>query len=311
MKRFTALILSISLLSCFLMTSCEDRNDNRRERAREEEEEEDEEEDDDIITTSRNSAPLEPQHDLTNVDVEYEFDDFYADYSGTPWVLENNIPFTHGNVNTYFNQFLISGYGGSYSEISTDVINNVATIYRPQVRHYPAEEPGYVIYEISYTEVFPMSCVVPSGSSSSTMWSYHNVGYLDYYTGVKYPLIDMSTDIDSFCVSGDVIYNGQTYNVSYYEFREDEETVNETTTDSEGRSIWNYTCCIHTTSYLVVPEGYDGIVMYVYIVDDSDRSFDDVIADNTPEYSEPGLFGAPGSDEKVEDYVFLSIAELG
>ena len=51
MKRFTALILSISLLSCFLMTSCEDRNDNRRERAREEEEEEDEEEDDDIIST--------------------------------------------------------------------------------------------------------------------------------------------------------------------------------------------------------------------------------------------------------------------
>ncbi len=310
MKRFTALLLSISLLSCFLMTSCEDRNDNRRERAREEEEEEEDDEDD-IITTSRNSAPLEPQHDLTNVDVEYEFDDFYADYSGTPWVLENNIPFTHGNVNTYFNQFLIDGYGNSYSEVPTNVINNVATIYRPQVRHYPAQEPGYVIYEISYVEVFPMSVVLPDGVSYSSMWSYHNVGYLDYYTGVKYPLINMSTEIDSFCVSGDVIYNGQTYSVSYYEFREDEETLNETTTDSEGRTIWNNTVCIHTTSYLVVPEGYDGIVMYVYVVDDSGRSFEDVIGENTAEYSEPALFGAPGSDERVEDYVFLSIAELG
>ncbi len=310
MKRFTALLLSISLLSCFLMTSCEDRNDNRRERAREEEEEEEDDEDD-IITTSRNSAPLEPQHDLTNVDVEYEFDDFYADYSGTPWVLENNIPFTHGNVNTYFNQFLIDGYGDSYSEVPTNVINNVATIYRPQVRHYPAQEPGYVIYEISYVEVFPMSVVLPDGVSYSSMWSYHNVGYLDYYTGVKYPLINMSTEIDSFCVSGDVIYNGQTYSVSYYEFREDEETLNETTTDSEGRTIWNNTVCIHTTSYLVVPEGYDGIVMYVYVVDDSGRSFEDVIGENTAEYSEPALFGAPGSDERVEDYVFLSIAELG
>ncbi|MCR5529127.1 MAG: hypothetical protein K6F49_07915 [Saccharofermentans sp.] len=310
MKRFTALILSISLLSCFLMTSCEDRNDNRRERAREEEEEEEDDEDD-IITTSRNSAPPEPQHDLTNVDVEYEFDDFYADYSGTPWVLENNIPFTHGNVNTYFNQFLIDGYGNSYSEVPTNVINNVATIYRPQVRHYPAQEPGYVIYEISYVEVFPMSTVLPDGVSYSSMWSYHNVGYLDYYTGVKYPLINMSTEIDSFCVSGDVIFNGQTYSVSYYEFREDEETLNETTTDSEGRTIWNNTVCIHTTSYLVVPEGYDGIVMYVYVVDDSGRSFEDVIGENTAEYSEPALFGAPGSDERVEDYVFLSIAELG
>ena len=298
MKRLTAMMLAIVMAGCWVTTSCG--NDRSRETTEETEE-----------TTRRIREPLEPQHDLSNVDTTMEFEDFYADFEGEPWVLRNNIPFTTGNVNTYYSQFLVNNVNGRYGEIEAEQLNNVATIYMPRVRHYPADRDGYTIYEISYQEVFPTRITVPSEYfSDSTFWSYHEVGFLDYYTGTEYPTVSMSTDIDSFRVSGNVIYEGQTYEVEYYEFREDEDQDNQLV-EEDGTYIWENTIIINTTAYFIVPNGYDGIVMYIYIADDSDRTFEEAIGENEPEFSEATVFGSPENEESFEDYAFISIAELG
>jgi hypothetical protein len=267
-------------------------------------------------TTNRRDRQIDPErneplHDLSSVDMTMTFDDFYAQPVDEPWVLANRIPFTNGNVNTYYSQFITDSAGNARQG---DILNNVATIYRPRVRHYPAEQDGYMIYEISYSEIFPMQAELDYVSSMSTFWSYHNVGFLDYYTGTIYPHIDMNTDIDSYSITGNVIYNGQTYEVGYYEFREDEELTNEISYGDDGDAIWDLEISINSTVYIVVPTGYDGIVMYVYTTDDSDKTYEEARNNNTSDYFGASVFGEAGDDEEIEniyDYAFLSIAELG
>ena len=304
MKRFTALLLILAMMTGCLVTGCENRDRRRdRDRDREEEEEDEDEDEDEEETSSRQSLTLAPQHDLTNVDERFTFDDFYADPVDTPWVLENNIPFTNGNVNTYYSLY---PYTGSYNLTDDQVLSNVATISRPIVRHYPAEQSGYTVYEVTYTETFPHRIMVDGASPSGYMWRYHGVEFLDYYTGTVYPVINMSSETDSFCVSGNVFFEGEQYTVYYYEFREDEQLNDDLTTDNNGNTIWESTYVEYHTAYFIVPDGYDGVVMYVYTADDSDMSFEDALAEDDPYYTPPSVF-----DGNVDDYAFISIAELG
>ena len=252
-----------------------------------------------------------PHFDVDPVDVTEHFDTFYAEPVDIPWVLENNIPFTHGNVSTYFNQFVCSN--GLRSEVEgCEIYGDTAVIYRPVVQHYPADEPGYTVYEINYTEVFPVSCYIPdsAGANWGTTFEYHNVAYIDYYTGMEYPYVNLSSDINSFCVYGDVVYNDQTYTVYYYSYRS-AETANRSQTYDENGTFLAYDRIIYQTDYFIVPDGYDGLVMYVYTADDTDRSFGEAQEDNNPYFTSYTLFGKPGSDEYIDDYTFLSIAELG
>ena len=296
------------------MTGCDSSN-RGRDRGREDtadNEDSDEDEDEEEETTTRETLPQGPQHSLSNVDETFHFDDYYADPVETPWVLENNIPFTTSPViNTYYSLYLVSGWDGNYTEIDTTSLNNVATITRPVVRHYPADTPGYTIYEVQYTETFPHRIIVPSGRSGGMMWRYHGVEFLDYYTGTMYPVINMSSDIDSFRVSGNVFYNGEQYTVYYVEHRECEALDDTLTTDDDGNTVWEHTYVEHHTAYFIVPNGYDGIVMCVYVADDSDCSFEDAIAEDDPYFTPPEQFDGPDSNRNMEDYVFISIAELG
>ena len=50
--------------------------------------------------------------------------------------------------------------------------------------------------------------------------------------------------------------------------------------------------------------------MYVYTACDSDISFEEAMDGNEDEFHEAAVFGSDG-EEKIEDYAFLSIAELG
>jgi hypothetical protein len=137
-----------------------------------------------------------------------------------------------------------------------------------------------------------------------SFFSYHGVGFLDYYTGTTFPTINLSTQIDSFSVTGKVIWNGKTYDMGYYEFRETE-WISSTSEPADGnRIIKKELATITSTSYFIVPEGYDGIVMYVYVADDTNMSVEEVLADNTPYYTEAGFFG---DDENPDDYVFIGI----
>ena len=315
MKKFTALLLISAMLTGCLLSGCENRDRRRdRDRDREEQEEDDEDEeeddDDDRVIPGSSTAPTTPQYQTDPVQETRSFGEYEAVAPDTPWVLENRIPFYTGPyINTYFNQFVTDA--NLTQEIPTSIYNNIATITRPSVRHYPAQEPGYIVYEISYTETIPARALVPQVTSYNTIWSYHGVSYLDYYTGMVYPTIELSSDTNSYCISGNILYNGQTYTVYHYAYRESDIPVNEITTDDNGNSIWEITNDVTITDYFIVPDGYDGIVMFIYTADDSDESFEQLMAYNNPFYTEPHLFGEPGFDETIEEHTFLNIAELG
>ena len=254
-----------------------------------------------------------PHFDIDPVDVTEQFETFYAEPVDTPWVIENNIPFTHGNISTYFNQFVtIYTRDGKDEAAGSEIYNNTAVLYRPVVQHYPAEEPGYTVYEINYTEVFPVSCFIPdsAGDYWGISFNYHSVAYLDYFTGMEYPSVNLSSNIDSFCVYGDVVYNDQTYTVYHYSYRS-AEIANRVDTYDENGTYLEYEQIIYQTDYFIVPDGYDGIVMYVYTADDSDRSFEEVQEGDNPDFNSYNIFGEPGSEVYIEDYAFISIAEIG
>lgn len=318
MKKFTALLLIFATMTGCLVTGCENRS-NRRERDRSrdrEEEEEDDEEDEDPRHDSRNDLVRPsvdnddpPLYITEGVDVTQEFDPVSAEPVDTPWVLANNIPFTTANViNTHFYEVLMDPTW-SY-EIESDILNDTATIQRPIVRHYPAEDPEYTVYEISYSEYFHTRAVVPDQNYTFT-WTYHDVNFVDYYTGTVYPVINLSSDIESFCVYGDVTYENETYTIYYYSYRDCVPESDEVVTDDDGRQVREYDMTIYYTNYFIVPNGYDGIVMCIYTAYDEDMTFEEMMEGNTHYFEGPHIFGEPGYDEAIEDYAFLNIVELG
>ena len=92
--------------------------------------------------------------------------------------------------------------------------------------------------------------------------------------------------------------------MGYYEFRESEWVSSTSEQIDSNLMIRKELVTITSTSYFIVPEGYDGIVMYVYVADDTNMSLEEVLADNNPYYTETGYFG---DDENPNDYVFIGI----
>ena len=105
-------------------------------------------------------------------------------------------------------------------------------------------------------------------------------------------------------------YEDQTYTVYYYSYRECVTESDEVVTDEDGRQIDEINVSVYYTTYFVVPDGYDGIVMCIY-TSDSEVTLEDAIEFNRADLLEPHIFGEDGSDESIEDFTFLNIAELG
>lgn len=293
MKRIISLCLGFVILSAGMISSCSSSNTR-------------ETEDTTTLISAReaDSDRDEPIHDFSDVDISEDFGVFMADAPDEPWVLANNIPFTSGNVNTHFLQFVTDM---ANNEISSTILNDVSTIYRPRVRHYAADQEGYTVYEITYVQQFPLSARLDYVIENiSTMFNYHDVGFLDYYTGTIYPTFDLSTSINSYSVSGTVVYNGEEYDVSYYVFREDETTTNDIVYDDNNNAIWNLDITLTNTIYFVVPNGYDGIVMYAYTGENTISSLSEALDMNDNEFHEAEVF-----DNDINDYAFISIPQLG
>lgn len=297
MRKITSLLLTTTIAFGYFASAC----------VREDTPEE--------TTTTKFTIPTRssmPSFEADPVDVTIEFDTVYVDEVDTPWVLENNIPFAHGNVTTYFNQFVTTGSDRSeLQEVpGSEVYNNQGILARPTVTHYPAEQDGYTVYEINYSEYYPMSMYVPEGHNARFHYWYHDVQFLDYYTGIKYPYVALSGGSDSYLVTGDVVYNGETYTVSFYCYRESEFGDDVYTYDENG-TYRECSCIMYYTNYIIVPNGYDGIVMYIYTADDSDLTLEEELAYGTNEYTPPEPFGLPENEEYIQDHAFISIAELG
>ena len=291
MKKYLATVLMLSVFS-LLLCSCDSRNKPLNNG------------DDWIPGTSETTLPdysvkRAPSHDLTRVDVTEDFGTMNFD-SKDPWGAGQNLRMAHGTIHNYFSYFSLDSNMNRVNENLSDV----SIISRPIVMEYPADEEGYVIYEVTYTQIFPISTKEPNHIYTS-FFSYHNVGFLDYYTGTIYPAINLSTQINSFSVHGDVVFQGSTYRMSYYEFRE-QEILNSNTQQIDSNTVnLTETVKLTSTSYFIVPEGYDGIVMFVYVADDTDTPLAEVLADDSPYFSAGELFG---DDEDPNDYVFIGIS---
>ena len=243
--------------------------------------------------------PVLDLNDLKYVDAEETFGEYNVPDVSTPWGVGKDLKMADGTVRNYFCDYCFD----SSNRIINENLNYIATVSRPTVTVFDSTIDGYVIYEVTYTQLFPICSREPSGVYMS-FFSYHNVGYVDFYTGTTFPTVNMSTQIDSFRVYGDVIYNGSRYNVAYYEYREDEVLSSSYEYQDDGYYINRTTVQITSTAYFLVPEGYDGILLYVYIGYDFDKSAEEVLADDDAYFTPPEFFG---DDENLDDYVFFGI----
>lgn len=325
MKKIAVLLIVLSLfVVSFTACDTEDKKEKRTRRTYSDDEDDDDDfddddfdddDDDDTTPTTKMSNGAVAVYDDAYVDVVQEFDEYHPDKFSIPWAEANNIKFTSGDIDTYYAQYIVDPYNTDNEVSGAKINNNIATIYTPNVKVTDSIYEGYVDYEITYTEVFPLSATIPDGGSYSTSWVYHNIGFIDYYTGTKYPHVNLTANIDSFHVYGDVVWKGETYSVSYYEFRESEDTANEYTSNGDGTYSWNLVEEINTTVLLTVPKGYDGMLMYVYVGNDSDMGFDEFQENSDETFYKPAVFGkdpdAEEDESNVENYIFLSIYDLG
>lgn len=201
-----------------------------------------------------------PRHNLNNVDDSLTFEDTYIEYDGTPWAEQHDLNFVTGNIETDFVRIMLDTEGNEYDN---SPFHAVETITKPTVKTYPSDRDGYVVHEINYSVDIPVDVWIP-GSYLNSFDIYRSVKYIDYYTGYCYPTIRMTNDTLSTRVSGNVIYNGETYFVEFYQF-------NETTYPEDYSTIgdvyseWHQTVHMDITSYFIVPRGYNGITMYVNV----------------------------------------------
>ena len=257
--------------------------------------------DDDDFTheTTEEVRPIFELANLPPVDAHESFGEYHVKNFDQAWGANQKLRMSDGTIRNYF-----CDYAFDYNDnVVNQNLNFISTISRPTVTCFDADKEGYVVYEVVYTQMFPICTKEPS-SVYKSFFSYHGVGYVDFYTGTTFPVINLSTQIDSFSVTGTVVYEGKKYDVGYYEYRQDEFSDGETYGSEDGMIIKRYSVQITSTSYFVVPKGYDGILMYVYVADDTNRPIEEVLADDNPYYEEPGIFG---DDENINDYVFIGI----
>ncbi len=242
-----------------------------------------------------------PSHDLSKVDVKATYDDFYVEDFSKPWGSDKNLRLVNSDVDNYFVYVSLDAGNNMVNEN----LNYMSTVTKPTIQVYRNEDyPGCLIYEVNYEQIFPIYSRQPSSYYYSSFFSYHNVEFIDFYTGTVIPSVYLSTSINSFGVTGNFIYKGEKYRLDYYEFRRSEVEKSERKTESSGTELLAETVKIMSTSYFIVPEFYDGLLMCVYVANDTGRSVQELLEENSPDFCPPEPFG---DDENPDDYVFFAI----
>ncbi len=242
-----------------------------------------------------------PSHDLSKVDVKATYDDFYVEDFSKPWGSDKNLRLVNSDVDNYFVYVSLDAGNNMVNEN----LNYMSTVTKPTIQVYRNEDyPGCLIYEVNYEQIFPIYSRQPSSYYYSSFFSYHNVEFIDFYTGTVIPSVFLSTSINSFGVTGNFVYKGEKYRLDYYEFRHSEVEKSERKTESSGTELLSETVKILSTSYFIVPEFYDGLLMCVYVANDTGRSVQELLEENSPDFCPPEPFG---DDENPDDYVFFAI----
>lgn len=254
-------------------------------------------------------SPGSPAYDLSDASITETLPDYYLEEYDAPWGSKYNLRTADKTIENKFVYYIYD----ENDNIVNECLNDTSTITRPQVKVFPAEQEGYVMYEITYSQVLPIRSRQPEYHSSN-MYFYYDLDFVDFYTGTKYPWMNVvhHNGVGSHIIQ-DYHYKDGTYRLEYYEFVESEKLDDKETYEGDGIVLKETVIKRTTTSYIIVPEDYDGIMMYVYVGDDVFWLKDDTGDENQEtvdkdrqEYAvyDPEPFG---DEEHINDYVFIGI----
>ena len=204
--------------------------------------------------------PGEPDYDYKEVDYDHHTQDYYLDTVDVPWGETHHLHMVNGQIQNYFRFYALN----SNDEVVNEVYDGVSTITRPRVRVFPCKKPGYVMYEVSYTQICPINTVM-YGEKDHGAYKFFGVRYLDYYTGTMLPYLNVFEQNSSGGVDMEFIYEGKHYYYGFYQFKVQVEDDDEYSRDEDGNKILTKTIRATRTDYIIVPEDYDGLLLYVYV----------------------------------------------
>ena len=256
----------------------------------------------DSDTDSYYFYPGEPEYDYSEVESTYQLHAYELRPVDVPWGETHDLHMVNGQIQNYF-RYTAFDYNNEF--VCNKDLYNISTISRPRVRAFPADKKGYVVYEVMYTQIFPIHSIMYS-TPGFQMYEFEGVNYIDYYTGTKLPYL---TAFDRNTKNGlytQFIYEGKRYNYGYYEFKTQDDGKIVYSTDEDCNNILTETVTVIRTDYLVVPEDYDGLMLYVYVGDWTQTR----PAVNTTAHEDVYIFRPEPFDdeENLDDYVFFGIS---
>ena len=254
-------------------------------------------------------SPGSPAYDLSDASITETLPDCYLEEYDAPWGSKYKLRTADKTID---NKFVYYTYDAN-DNIVNECLNDISTITRPQVKVFPADQDGYIMYEITYTQMFPIRSRQPEHNSGD-MYFYYDLDFVDYYTGMKYPWMNVvhHNGVGSHIIQ-DYHYKDGTYRLEYYEFVESETLDDNRSSEGNGMILKETVIKRTTTSYLIVPEDYDGIMMYVYVGNDVFWLKDDTGDENQETVEKDkqhhAVYDAEpfGDEEHIDDYVFIGI----
>ena len=156
-----------------------------------------------------------------------------------------------------------------------------------------------------YTQIFPIRSIM-YGTPDFELYESEEVYYLDYYTGTKLPYLRAFDRVTKNGLNTQFVYDGKRYDFGYYEFKVQDDGEAVYSLDEDCNKILTETVTVTRTDYLVVPEDYDGLLLYVY-VGDWTKTREPVLS---TEHQDVYLFRPEPFDdeENLDDYVFFGIS---
>ena len=244
----------------------------------------------------------EPEYDYKDVDYNYHGEDIEIDTVDVPWGETHDLHMVNGPIQNYFRYYALDSNNNVINENLTDV----STISRPRVRAFPADKKGYVMYEVMYTQICPVNTVI-YGEKDYGSYKFYGVRYIDYYTGTMLPYLNVFEQNSSGGYDMNFIYEGERYYYGFYQFKVQVEENEEYTKDEDGNTIYTKTIKSTRTDYIIVPEDYDGLLLYVYVgewtlSEPTERTYSKVPVNLLP-------IGPFNDEENIDDYVFFGITK--
>ena len=253
-------------------------------------------------------SPGSPSHNLSDAAITETLPDYYLEEYDAPWGSKYDLRTADKTIKNKFVYYIYD----ENDNIVNECLNDISTITRPQVKVFPAEQDGYIMYEITYTQMLPISSKQPT-LTCGDMFCYYDLDFVDYYTGTVYPWVNIFHTNGSSHIIQDYHYQDGTYRFEYYEFHDDEHIDQGSKTLDSDTILKKLLIKRTTTAYLIVPEDYDGILMYVYIGDDVFWNKDETGDDNqetVDKDKQPYTVYNPepfGDEEHIDDYVFFGV----